>query len=89
MANNFEKTAWELLNSTSGANLSEKHEEIQKMMSSEDGKKIQEMMSGENQKLKSAVEQGDIASLKGALTSILKTEEGARLAKQLSDLMKT
>jgi hypothetical protein len=77
------------LNSTTGANLSAKREELQKLMSSEDGKKIQEMMTGEDQKLKTAVEQGDLTALKGALTSILKTEEGARLAKHLSDLMKT
>ena len=45
-------------------------------------------MLDENGSLQAAVEKGDVGALKNVLSQVLNTDEGARLAKRLSELMK-
>lgn len=82
------KAARDLLNTPAGSKLSGKQEEIGKLISSPEGRKVQELLSGEEQNVMSAIENGDMAVLKKTLSGILKTEEGARLAEQLRQMMK-
>lgn len=89
MGNDFKKAAMDLLNSEAGVKLTGKKDEIEKLVSSADGQKIKAMLDGDDGKLMAAVKSGDISALKSKLNDILKTEEGARLAKQLSEMMKS
>ena len=77
-----------LLNSDAGRKLSAKKSELEQLANSADGQKLRQMLDGREQSLKSAMDTGDTAALKSALQEILKTDEGARLAGQLSKLMK-
>ncbi|MGE4485278.1 MAG: hypothetical protein AB7C97_09245 [Oscillospiraceae bacterium] len=67
--------------------LSSKKDELEKLANSADGQKVKSMMDPGG-RIQSAYEQGDMETVRRAVTDIMKTEEGARLAKQLSDLLK-
>jgi hypothetical protein len=88
MSKKFRQSPESLLNSDAGRKISAKKEELEQLANSKDGQKVRQMLDGKEQKLKSAVENGDTATLKSALSDILKTDEGARLANRLSELMK-
>lgn len=87
MANNMDKTVDSLLSSPMGEKLSSHKSEIERLAASNDGQKVQKMME-QNNAITRAVEKGDTEALKAALSGILSTKEGARLAKSLSDMMK-
>lgn len=67
--------------------LSSKKGELEKLANSADGQKVKSMMDPDG-RIQSAYEKGDMEAVRRAVTDILKTDEGARLAKQLSDLLK-
>jgi len=87
MSTDFKKCAENLLNSESGGQVRRKKTEIQELANSPDGMKIKTMLD-RNGALSDAVESGDITALKDVLSRVLSTDEGARLAKKLSELMK-
>lgn len=60
-------------------------DKIKKLAASDEGKMIHQMFSGTD--VEKAAKKGDIESLKGAVSQLLQTEAGARLAKQISAMM--
>ena len=88
MPNGFQNSANKFLNSKDAQRLSQKKEEIEKLANSSDGQKVKELLTSNGHDLQSAIEKGDIDKLRGAVSDILKTDAGARLYKQLSDMMK-
>lgn len=88
MANSIEKLASGILGSDKADKLASKEGDIQQLINSADGQKIKSMMSKDAGALKEAVKKGDTETLQNALSSILSTEEGARLAKQIKDMFK-
>ena len=87
MALDFNKAANDFINTPAGAKLSGKQEEISKLIDSPEGQKIKSMLSGNEENVMAAIENGDMAVLRKTLTTILKTDEGARLAEQLRQMM--
>jgi hypothetical protein len=87
MAMDFNKAASDLMKTPAGAKLSGKQEEIGKLIDSPEGQKVKELLNGEEQNVMTALEKGDMAVLKNTLANILSTEEGARLAEQLRQMM--
>lgn len=87
MSTQFEKLASEFINNSKGSKLQDKAEEIKKIATSSDGQKVKKMM-GNTEELKAAMEKGDTETLQNVIKKVMSTEEGARLAKQLSDLLK-
>ena len=87
MQDNINKAAQELLKSKQGEKLIGKKDEIAKLANSSDGQKVKSMLERESG-LKNAIDSGDIGALKDTLSKILKTDEGARIASQLNDMMK-
>ena len=60
-------------------------DKIKQIASSDEGKKIQDMFKGSE--IEQAAKQGDLESLKSAVSQLLQTDAGARLAKQISEIM--
>lgn len=87
MAMDFNKVANDFLKTDAGSKLSGKKEEIGKLIDSPEGQTVKNMLSGEEGNIMAALENGDTAVLKNALSNILKTEEGSRLAEQLMNMM--
>jgi hypothetical protein len=87
MAMDFNKVSNDFLNTPAGAKLSEHKDELGKLVDSPDGRKVKDMLSGNEANVMAAIENGDMAVLKQTLSSILKTEEGSRLAEQLLKMM--
>jgi len=86
--NNIEQMASQFLGADSADKLAGKEGDINQLLNSSDGRKIKSMVSRDAGALKKAVADGDTEKLQSTLSSILSTEEGARLAKQLKDMMK-
>lgn len=63
-----------------------KEQELQKLAESADGEKIRSMVDGAM--LQDAFDRGDTAALQSTVSKLLKTEEGARLFKQLEQMFK-
>lgn len=61
-------------------------DKIKQIAVSNEGKQLQQMLSGTE--VEAAAKKGDIESLKGAVTQLMQTEVGAKLAKQISEMMK-
>ncbi|NLA87521.1 MAG: hypothetical protein GX847_09660 [Clostridiales bacterium] len=87
MAIDFNKIPGDLMNTPAGAKLSEKKEELGKLIDSPEGRKVKDLLSGDEKNVMAAIENGDTAALQKTLSSILKTEEGSRLAEQLLKMM--
>ena len=87
MSTDFEKLANDFMNSNKGEKIMSKADEIKKIAKSNDGKKVMKMMGNTND-LKAAMEKGDTETLQNVIKNVMSTEEGARLAQQLSDLLK-
>jgi hypothetical protein len=83
----FDKAASNILNSSAGAALSGKKEELSRLIDSADGQKVKNLLEGSGDVM-AAVQQGDLDALKKTMASILKTEEGTRIVNQLMDMMK-
>ena len=60
--------------------------ELKKLADSKDAEKIKAMVDG--RKLQKALDEGDTAALQSTITSVLQTEEGARLLSQLEQMFK-
>ncbi len=88
MDNDLGKMANDLLNSSEGAKLSEKKDDIEKLINSREGQNVKNMLSGNEANLKAAFANGDMSTLQQALAEVLKTEDGAKLAQQIQNLMK-
>lgn len=86
MSTDYRKLAGSLMSDGSGA-LEKNADAIQKLAESPDGKKVKALI-GDEGRLASAVESGDTEALKSMVRSILGTAEGARLAEQLTKLLK-
>lgn len=87
MSTQFDKLASEFFNSSKGSKLKNKADELKKIATSSDGRKVMEMM-GSTENLKAAMEKGDTETLQSVIKRVMSTEEGARLARQLSELLK-
>ena len=83
---NVENKAGGFLDTPEGKRLVAKKPALERLASSSDGRRVKEMLGGS--KIEAAAKSGDIASLASAIQNALKTEEGARLAMQLKELMK-
>lgn len=77
----------QLMAGGAGDKISAKEDKLQKLAESGDGQKISKMIEG-NQAFQSALERGDTNAIKRQITALLATEEGARLAKQISGIIK-
>ena len=88
MADDFSKLADEFFNSPTGAKFSGKKDEINSLINTPDGQKIKQMVESGDADLFGAIQNGDVNALKNTLSEILKTQEGARLARQLRKMMK-
>lgn len=88
MAQDINNTVQNFLKTPTGAKLSDKQTELNQLLESPDGQTVKKILSGEEGAVMAAIESGDISTLKAKLSEILKTEEGARLAAQLSQMMK-
>jgi hypothetical protein len=82
------KAASELLKTPAGAKLAGKKDDLQKLINSPEGQNVKNMLSGDSENLKAAIAGGDMETLKNTLAQILKTEDGAKLATQIQNLMK-
>jgi hypothetical protein len=87
MAMDFNKTANEFLNSPAGAKLSGKKDELNQLINSPEGQNVKNMLNQDEGALMTALEKGDMAVLKKALTNILKTEDGSKIAEQVMKMM--
>ena len=88
MSNDLGKAAKDFLNSPAGEKFHGKQDELTRLMATSDAQKVKKMMSGKGDALMSAFENGDMDTVTSALRELLKTEEGARLADSLRDMMK-
>ena len=86
MSTDFEKLANDLMGGGNSM-LKGKANEIKKLANSGDGQKVRKMI-GNTDNLKKVVEQGDAETLQRVIKDVMSTEEGARLAQQLSELLK-
>jgi Methionyl-tRNA synthetase len=86
MKNDYENIL-NVLNSANNPNFAEKVPDLQKIADSKDGQRLKEKFDS-SEEVKKVMESGDVNSLQCLLTSVLQTEEGKRIAKQLSDMMK-
>lgn len=82
----FESTVENFLGSPQGKKLVSNKPALEKLANSTDGQKVKELLGGS--KIEEAAKSGDIVSLASAISNAFKTEEGARLASQLKELMK-
>lgn len=87
MNKNFNKTAEGLLGSNANAMFADKKDDLQKIADSSDGQQVKAMLN-ESGNLSEAFEKGDMDSIRKAVSKVMQTEAGSRLAKQLSDMMK-
>ena len=87
MNNNFDNIAGEFLSGKNGAKISAKKNQIENLAASADGQKVKAMLE-QNGSIEEALSRGDMAAVKSAIVGIMKTESGARLIKNLGDIMK-
>ena len=88
MDSDLSKMAEQLLKTPDGAKLTEKKDDIEKLINSQEGQNVKNMLCGEESSLKKALSNGDMETLKQTLSEVLKTEDGAKLAAQIQNLMK-
>ncbi|MDR0838206.1 MAG: hypothetical protein LBN99_01030 [Oscillospiraceae bacterium] len=86
MSESIDKRAGEFLKTPEGQKLAEKRPELEKLVASSDGQRVRELLGGAE--LERAAKSGDIGTLAAAVKKALSTQEGARLAGQLRELMK-
>lgn len=89
MANSdMDKLTEKLMGTSTVEKLASKKGDIKKLADTKDAQEVQKLVEKDSAAITKAMKKGDVASLKGALNNILKTEEGARLVKQINDMMK-
>ncbi|HHU05673.1 MAG TPA: hypothetical protein GXZ65_04230 [Clostridiales bacterium] len=87
MDNNLENIARSMLKSMGGEKLSEKMSELNKLAESKDAQNLKQKL-GDGSEILKAAQKGDSQTLQCLLSSILQTEEGARIARTISDMLK-
>ena len=87
MKGSFEQEASDLLSGENGKKINARKNDIQRIADSSDGKKVKEMLD-QNFDLEGALARGDIGAVKSAIETIMSTDAGARLAKNLGDILK-
>jgi hypothetical protein len=75
-----------LLDAADARRLTEKKDELERLANSTDGRRVRDKLDGAG--IAKAFEQGDMQTVTGAISGILETPEGARLAQALRELMK-
>ncbi len=88
MPNDYEKLASELMSKNGFENLAANADALKKLADSPDGRKIKNIV-GDQKKVTDALAKGDTSALKDIVQSVLSTEEGARLAEQLKNMLNT
>ncbi len=88
MANDFQNAAEKIFGEKDAARISGKKNELEKLVNSSDGQKVKELLDKSGGNLQKAMESGDVETLRGTVSDILKTDAGARLYKQLNEMMK-
>ena len=78
MNNDLERSAKNMMSSADIDN-------IKQIASTEEGRQIRQMMNGAD--IQKAAEKGDMDSLKNAVTNLLKTDAGAKLADRIAEMM--
>lgn len=87
MDNNLENIARSMLKSMGGEKLSEKMSELNKLAESKDAQNLKQKL-GDGSEILKAAQKGDSQTLQCLLSYILQTEEGARIARTISDMLK-
>ncbi|MDR0861305.1 MAG: hypothetical protein LBN30_00790 [Oscillospiraceae bacterium] len=75
-----------LFDNPQAAKLLEKKSALESLANSDDGKAIRQKLDGTS--IAKAFDEGDMTTVSGAISGILSTPEGARLAETLRELMK-
>jgi hypothetical protein len=78
MNNDLERTAAERVSPS-------ELDKIKQIASTEEGRQIRQMMNSKD--IQKAAEKGDMDSLKNAVTNLLKTDAGAKLADRIAEMM--
>jgi phage baseplate assembly protein W len=86
MNDDIKKAAEQFLSTEQGQRVAAKRGELEKLASGADGKKMQQLLGTD--KAQKAAAAGDMKTLTELLQGALKTEEGARIVKQLQNLIK-
>lgn len=86
MSLDYQELAGKLMDREQVRALQNNAEDIRRLAESADGQRVRQLM-GDEGKMARALEQGDAETLKQLMQSILSTQEGARLARQLTDLL--
>jgi len=86
MKNSWDNATEAMLNTEAGQQLLKNKKAISEIAASGDGQRVKSMLE-QNAAVSSAMESGNMQALSQAISGILKTEEGARLAAQLSSIM--
>lgn len=87
MKNSFENLVGEFLSGPGGEKIGANKNKLQKLATSEDGKKVKEMLE-KNGPIDEAIASGNMDAIKSAISDVMKTESGARLIKQLGEIIK-
>ena len=85
MENELQKAAEKFLSGADGKKIAGKKGEIERLAASRDGERVKAQL--QNRGFEEAVKSGDTEAMKNAISSVLKTEEGARLMRQLQNMM--
>ncbi len=87
MKNEYEDLALDMLSAMNSGKISDKVPDLKNLAMSEDGQRIKEKFA-DSDLIRKAMKSGDTGDLQRLLSSVLQTEEGQRLAKQLSGMFK-
>jgi hypothetical protein len=85
MEKDISSFARQLLGEEGSKAVSGKSAELEKLADSPDGQKVKQMLESSGE-LESAIASSDTDALKKALSNVLKTQEGMRLASQLGSM---
>ncbi len=85
MDNDLRRAADSFLSGEDGKKIADKRSEIERLASSSDGESVKAMLDSAG--FEDAVRRGDTNALRDALSGIIKTDSGARLVKNLQELM--
>jgi hypothetical protein len=83
----MEKDISALLNSEQSKKLSGKKDDIERLAASRDGVQVTKMAANDPE-LQSAIKSGDMEAMSRRLKAILQTDEGARVFRRISDMLK-
>ena len=86
MGKSLEKAAADFMNSPQGSKLADNKDKLGQIANSADGQKIRSMFSAGE--MRNALEQGDMEAVRAAVSRIMNTDAGARVAKSLDNLLK-